>query len=793
MLNQPKTKTCRSPRTDHQPIHARLPLNAGVAPRFGSEYVGDEPTHRRGALATLLYNIPAGETNASFELQICSRIASDTTSDTIVINNVNSIPLALPPCMATAAPIVRQISTLWLVVESWDHLPSTLADFQCTNCRFRKGDASVSSTDGWDSDGNVSWSEIFSRLPNLSRLFLRSSSLPASLPSTLPDKLAIFDLSQCGITGTIPSTLFPSASNARRNVVLLGNQLTGTLPANILLPLLQNPTLRYFSLDLSNNQLSGRFPTGIFDPLASANLIAFSVRLDGNRAFAGTIPQNLFATSVTWASNTFEFNIANTNMSGVVPVGLFSRLTTVATVKFIASGTQITGPLPIYLFSPDFKPTELLEIDLSSSKLTGTIPSGFLSELIWTNQTFSQLHVHLQNNDLEGTIPPNLLWHEVSTTKKDSRSASESDSTMESQALLRASWRVIFRLTLNLARNRLSGTIPSDLFSQTFVLTQFQNPSAQVRAIADFSDNLLTGSITTQFLHSFAPACITASILVGNNQLSGSLPTTAGLNPTFRASIYSLHLQNNEFNGTFPSSWNNPSDGMMGTIDISGNEITGSIPSGLLNSFSLQYFTATNTSLVGHIPALGSNLKTLAISNTDIDVCSTQSVAAVANYALPNTCEVSVPRSCDCYTAYSPCFPALPSLCGIPPPVTPVAPVTSPIAIAPEAVPAAPEAVPTVPESAPTIPESVPTVPEVPEFQPSEPSPDAAIPIPSLPPNSTNPTPPLDIEPQESPFAPVNSTEPTAPPVDPPTSSSTYHVASVMLLTYVMAAWALTF
>ncbi|XP_061955179.1 probable LRR receptor-like serine/threonine-protein kinase At1g53440 isoform X2 [Populus nigra] len=94
---------------------------------------------------------------------------------------------------------------------------------------------------------------------------------------------------------------------------------------------------------------------------------------------------------------------------------------------------------------------------------------------------------------------------------------------------------------------------------------------------------------------------------LSNNQLYGSIPVTMGNLP----SLTSLDLSTNFLNGSIPSSLGNLSS--LENLDLSTNFLSGSIPSSLENLSSLQYLVLWYNMLSGQIPKELGNLSNLEI------------------------------------------------------------------------------------------------------------------------------------------------------------------------------------
>ncbi|KAG6625171.1 leucine-rich repeat receptor protein kinase HPCA1-like [Carya illinoinensis] len=163
----------------------------------------------------------------------------------------------------------------------------------------------------------------------------------------------------------------------------------------------------------------------------------------------------------------------------------------------ILAGCSFSGDIPDELGNL----TELSFLALNSNNLTGTIPPslGKLSKLYWLD---------LAENQLKGGLP-------ISTS-----------STPGLDRLLKAKH-------FHFNKNRLSGTIPTELFSSEMVL-----------------------------IH----------ILFDGNQLSGSIPSTLGLVKTLEV----LRLDRNALTGEVPSNLSNLIN--VNDLNLAHNHLTGALP-----------------------------------------------------------------------------------------------------------------------------------------------------------------------------------------------------------------------
>ena len=686
-------------------------LNVESAALIGSETRTDTSSHRKEALAIKSFVITADMTNETFAAALCNELsAAGAVYDSLRI--VNTIPLlvSLHPCVATAGGSVwNSFSGTHMVIDNWSHLPHSLSILSCIQCRFGKSEAGDVNNDGWDSNGMVSWTEVFAHMPGLSDVSLAQSILPASLPTSLPASIMKFDVSSCRLTGTISSTLIAASNVPSLFLALYDNQISGTLPSNLFAPVQSNPSIQDLKVWFHGNNINGSIPVAFLDPLAGKNLPFFDLRLDSNRGLSGPIPTDLIPSSTLGTAN-FYLRLDKTNISGTLPEGFFSRFTSLNNLRFYAGDSQITGPLPNKLFGVNFAPASGFIIDLSNAKLNGTIPPGFISGNLQATRLLSTLELSLANNDLDGPIPSNLLWNEVVSTKKKESNAAI-DTWSSSQLTTSAYWR-FNHLKLRLSGNRLNGSIPAEL-----LVTGSSFSANTGLCSVNLDHNMLSGSVPPQLLAAVSQASNSAEFKLNGNQLSGSLPPCP-LGPKF-----TLQLQDNLLSGSIPPSWANCIFAIVG-LD-SNIELNGTIPTHLFNTTGLVVFTATNTSFDGDLPPIGTTMRTLTLTNTNFNFCSLSSIESIAGYELPSgSCDVRGTSACDCVEVYTPCFSSLNDSCPIMAPSEPaVSPSISP-ATTPNIVPDyEPVLVPTSPPSNMT-PEEIPSSPVIPmtPFDPNAPS-----------------------------------------------------------------------
>ncbi len=166
--------------------------------------------------------------------------------------------------------------------------------------------------------------------------------------------------------------------------------------------------------------------------------------------------------------------------------------------------------------------------------------------------------LHLENNQLSGSIPPELgnlsgLWY------------------------------------LFMDRNQLTGSIPPELGNLSYLANLYLH------------NNQLTGSIPPQL----GNTSLDYTLGLANNQLTGSIPPQLGN----LVGLDQLYLQNNQLTGSIPLELGNIT--RLKWLDLSSNQLTGSIPPELGSLAYLQRLLLQTNQLTGSIPPQLGNLSSL--------------------------------------------------------------------------------------------------------------------------------------------------------------------------------------
>eukprot|EP01040_Poterioochromonas_malhamensis_P010101 gene10101-10980_t len=441
-------------------------------------------------------------------------------------------------------------------------------------------------------------------------------------------QLNFLDLSFNQFTGPLPSEI-NSNNNQLATIYLENNQFNGSLPSQI------GNWNQLLVINLENNAFTGNIPTS-FCEINQINVLYMS-----NNRFKGRLPSCL--TNLTQLS---RIELINNHFTGQLPE-IFDELRRLS--HFLASDNQFFGTLPITLGQASLLDTLYIENNL----LTGPIPSSYGTDLIHLR------FLKLDSNQLNGTLPivlGQLQQFEV-------LSVTNNQLTGEIHCQVKNS-SISFIKTLLLAYNQFSNTIPRELcqlygledlslynnyfidlipncfnnisalsnisLSSNYLYNTIPNSLGNVILLSELylDNNLLTGSIPSSFSHLFELQILSLS----NNDFTGSLPIhfnelrkisfinisfnhlTGPLSNRFirMEQLQTLLVNDNRFSSSIEQLFNSTIRLRINTIDLSSNQLTGTIPSYVFNnSRQLLSFAAIDNCFSGKIPEEICNAETL--------------------------------------------------------------------------------------------------------------------------------------------------------------------------------------
>ncbi|KAL2339478.1 hypothetical protein Fmac_007418 [Flemingia macrophylla] len=246
----------------------------------------------------------------------------------------------------------------------------------------------------------------------------------------------------------------------------------------------------------------------------------------------------------------------------------------------------------------------VVEVNLDGFSLSGRIGRG-LQRLQFLRK------LSLANNNLTGGINPNFARIDnlrVIDLSGNSLSGELSEDVFRQCGSLR---------TLSLARNRLSGTIPSTLGACAALAAvdlssnQFSGslPSgvwslSALRSL-DLSDNLLEG----EFPKGVGAMKNLRSVSVARNRLTGSVRDGFGSCLLLR----SIDLGDNSFSGGIPGDFKELA--LCGYLSLRGNAFSGEVPEWIGEMRALETLDLSNNGFTGQMPKSIGNLQSLKMLN----------------------------------------------------------------------------------------------------------------------------------------------------------------------------------
>uniref|UniRef100_A0ACD5VH84 Uncharacterized protein n=1 Tax=Avena sativa TaxID=4498 RepID=A0ACD5VH84_AVESA len=302
-------------------------------------------------------------------------------------------------------------------------------------------------------------------------------------------------------------------------------------------------------LDLSVNAFTGSIPPGIWNLTKLQTLTLYGNNLNGEVVVDGAIGAvNLVMIDLT----------SNHRLTGRIPEA-FGHLPNLATLKLYKN--NFSGEIPASIG----RLPSLVTLALFSNRLSGTLPPD-----LGKNSSYPLTSIYVDYNEITGVIPEGLCSNGnfQSLTAINNRLTGSIPAGLAGCATLN---------DLRLDNNQLSGDVPEALWTAT-----------QLRYVL-LRNNRLSGTLpTTMYVN-------LTTLNIEKNQFGGNVPAAAAALQVFTAG-------NNNFSGDMPA---NLGDGMplMQNMDLSGNQLSGSIPKSLGKLGSLTQLDLSRNQLTGEIPA----------------------------------------------------------------------------------------------------------------------------------------------------------------------------------------------
>ncbi|XP_045810053.1 receptor-like protein EIX2 [Trifolium pratense] len=412
------------------------------------------------------------------------------------------------------------------------------------------------------------WLKIICKLPKIEELDLYMCHLKDLFLSQSTLNISIWDI--CTLQSLDVgynyfnediSTILPKLSGCARyslqDLMLFGNQITGTFPDLSIFPNLK-------SINLFNNMLSGKVPDGDFPTkLESLNF--------GRNSLEGGIPKS------------------------------FGNLCSLRSLDLSTNMLSEYLPVILHNLSVGCAKNSLKELDLSSNQIIGTIHDM---------SRFSSLEtLYLDSNNLDGVITDShfsnmtmLMYLNLSYNSLD--------------LMFSENWVPPFQLdSISLRSCNLGPSFPKWLWSQEYlfdmdisnagisdVVPVWFWTKATYTNFMNISYNNLTGTIPNLPI-TFSEGC---QVIMDSNQLEGSIP------PFFRSATL-LQLSKNKFSEIRLLLCTNTTVDKLRVLDLSKNELSRQLPDCWNHLKSLKFLDLSSNTLSGEVPYTIGSLSKLRV------------------------------------------------------------------------------------------------------------------------------------------------------------------------------------
>lgn len=325
------------------------------------------------------------------------------------------------------------------------------------------------------------------------------------------------------------------------------------------------PNLINFSID--NNNFSGDLPLQIFK---SSDLNISEIHLNNN-----LFKNKLNSTNLHHLKNLYSFQIQFNFLSGLIPEDLVDNLSNLNVLYL--NNNNFTGSFPTSII----KSNQIKDLDISYNFLIGNF------DTFQFNYESNLTSLILSGNFFSGTLDSVILPQNIKSIVFDQLNI---NGTIPENIYNISSLSIV-----SLADNNIIGTIPkflsTNLTSLTLESNQFHGEIPQYLCNIDslyliyLSNNNLSGELPECFGNMKSLSFFDIS----NLDLSGNFPSSF-LNSSF---LQTLNIFNNKFKGNFINPNNSNQLTLINSIDLGTNYFTGNLPTNLITSSNLEYFSAS--------------------------------------------------------------------------------------------------------------------------------------------------------------------------------------------------------
>ncbi|KAL4598286.1 hypothetical protein ACB092_11G050500 [Castanea dentata] len=365
-------------------------------------------------------------------------------------------------------------------------------------------------------------------------------------------------------------------------------------------------------LDLSNNQINGSIPTWLLelkmDSLSYLNLSYNSLARIGHLPWKNLQVLDLHSNLLEGPLPipplyTYFFSVSRNNLTGEIPL-LICNLNSLQYLDL--SYNHLSNMIPSCLGNLS---NHLIDLDLQSNNLHGTIPSTFAKGCYLRS-------LKLNGNQLEGSLPQSLVHCkklevlDFGNNKINSTFPHWLETLPELRVLILRSnnfhgaignpkYEFLFPSLriIDLSHNEFHGLLPTNFFKY---LKEMKNSNADKGGLKYMGDDYYQDSVTVVmkgfFIELVKIQSLFTTIDFSNNDFKGEIPKAIGE----LQSLKGLNFSHNNLTGHMPPSLGKLTN--LEWLDLSSNKLIGEIPIQLVDLTSLAVLNLSENHLFGQIP-----------------------------------------------------------------------------------------------------------------------------------------------------------------------------------------------